>query len=216
MEMKNGQSQSSGEVAYLALMTALRDGTYKPGDRLREEEVGERLRLSRTPVREALRRLEAHGIVQHRPRIGAVIRSLGHTEIVELYEMRIVLERTAAQLASRHGADAEFDTLGDLNDTLEAERENSSFGAAINQDFHRCMYLAGRNRFLPDAARALNDSLLLLGPTTYSDLDRVDVVVAEHRLIIDALKARDADTAANAAEAHLQNSLRYRLRGLSK
>lgn len=216
MNLKKKQSQSSGEAAYLAIMAALRDGTYTPGDRLREEEVGERLSLSRTPVREAFRRLEAHGIVEHRPRIGAIIRSLEHTEIVELYEMRIVLERTAAQMAAQHGADAEFDALTDLNAKLEAERENSSLGAAINQDFHRCLYLAGRNRFLLDAARALNDSLLLLGPTTYTDVDRVDVVVSEHQKIIDALKARDANAAASAAEAHLQNSLRTRLKVLSE
>lgn len=214
MNLLKKQSQSSGEAAYLALMAALRDGTYMPGDRLREEEVGERLSLSRTPVREALRRLEAHGIVEHRPRIGAIIRSLGHTEIVELYEMRFVLERTAARMAAQHGADAEFDTLTELNSNLEAERKNSSLGAAINQDFHRCLYLSGRNRFLLDAAQALNDSLLLLGPTTYSDVDRVDVVVSEHQKIIDALKARDPEAAASAAEAHLQNSLRTRLRAL--
>ncbi|TCD13306.1 GntR family transcriptional regulator [Oricola cellulosilytica] len=207
-------SQSSGEAAYAALMAALRDGTYAPGERLREEEVGERLGLSRTPVREALRRLEAHGVVEHRPRLGAVIRSLGHTETVELYEMRIVLERTAAEMAARHGAEAEFDTLGELNDSIEDQRDNPSIGSAINQDFHRCLYLAGRNRFLLDAARAITNSLLLLGPTTYSDPERVDVVVAEHRMIVDALRTRDAKAAGEAAEAHLQNSLRYRLKGL--
>lgn len=215
MVLQKKPSQSSGEAAYLAIMAALRDGTYLPGDRLREEEVGERLSLSRTPVREAFRRLEAHGIVEHRPRIGAIIRSLEHTEIVELYEMRIVLERTAAEMAARHGADAEFDALWEINNRLEAEKNNALLGAAINQEFHRCLYLAGRNRFLLDAARALNDSLLLLGPTTYSDVDRVDVVVAEHQLIVDALKTRNSDAAASAAEAHLQNSLRYRLRALN-
>lgn len=208
------QSQSSGETAFDSLMKAIRDNTYAPGDRLREEEVGERLGLSRTPVREALRRLEAHGIVEHRPRIGAVIRTLGHTEIVELYEMRIVLERTAAQMAAQHGAEAEFETLSDLNGMIDAQRGDPVRGASINQDFHKCLYLAGRNRFLLDAARALNNSMLLLGPTTYTDPDRVDVVLAEHRAIVDALKVRDADAAATAAEAHLENSLRYRLRGL--
>ena len=171
-------------MAYEALITALRKGAYAPGDRLREEEVGERLGLSRTPVREALRRLEAHGIGEHRPRIGAVIRTLNHTEIVEFYELRIVLERT---------------------------REDPVQSSVINQDFHRHIYLAGRNRFLLDAARALNNSMLLIGPTTYTDPDRVDVVVNEHNSIIKALSARDANAAGAAAEAHLQNSLRYRL-----
>jgi len=216
MKQSKNHSQSSGESAYAALMSALREGLYAPGDRLREEEVGERLGLSRTPVREALRRLEAHGIVEHRPRIGAVIKTLQHAEVVELYEMRIVLERTAAELAAKHGVEAEFDALEDLNDRIEAERDNPALGAAINQDFHQTLYMAGRNRFLLEAARALNNSLLLLGPTTYTDPNRIDTVVQQHRDIVMALRAQDPQVAATAAESHLQTSLRYRLRGLSR
>lgn len=209
--MARSSSSSGGLSAHAAVISALRDGTFAPGDRLREEDVGERLGLSRTPVREALRRLEAEGIVEHRPRVGAVIRSLSHTEIVELYEMRVVLERTAAEMAAKHGTLPEFEALNDLNDRIEAERSNPAVGAAINQDFHLGLYLAGRNRFLLEAARALNNSLLLLGPTTYTDSDRIDVVVRQHRAIVDALKTGDVAAAGAAAEAHLQTSLRHRL-----
>ena len=207
-------TRSSGQHAYDALLKELRMGQFNPGDRLREEEVADRLELSRTPVREALRRLESDGIVEHRPRIGAVIRSLSHTEIVELYEMRVVLERTAAEMAAKHGAEAEFDALEALNDQIENERTQPELGAAINQDFHRGLYLAARNRFLMEAARALNNSLLLLGPSTYTDPDRIDVVVRQHRSIIAALRGGDAEAAGAAAEAHLQTSLLHRLKGL--
>ena len=205
------ETQSSGAIAYDKLLESLRSGTYTPGDRLREEEVSEALGLSRTPVREALRRLESDGIVEHRPRIGAVIRSLSHTEVVELYEMRLVLERTAAEMAAKHGSSAEFDTLDELNDRIATERETPSLGASINQDFHLCLYRAARNRFLLEASRALNNSLLLLGPTTYTDEDRIDVVVGQHRDIVNALREGDAEAAGVAAEAHLQTSLRHRL-----
>ena len=86
---------SQGEAAYAQLLTAIRRGDFLPGDRLRETDVADRLSLSRTPVREALRRLEADGIVEHRPRVGAVIRQLSHTELVELYEMRTTLAMCA-------------------------------------------------------------------------------------------------------------------------
>ncbi len=208
------QSKSSGEAAYDALLASIRGGQFAPGDRLREEEVGERLSLSRTPVREALRRLEADGIVEHRPRIGAVIRQLSHAEVVELYEMRMVLERTAAELAAKHGTAAEFDTLDHLNDEIARERCNPAHAAAINQTFHRHIYHAARNRFLLESARALNNSLLLLGPTTFTDDARIDVVVAQHRDIIEALRAGDPVESGRAAEAHLQTSLRHRLRSL--
>lgn len=204
---------SQGGVAFERLMAAIRAGEYQPGDRLREIEVAERLSLSRTPVREALRRLEAENIIQHRPRIGAVIRKLGQSEVVELYEMRLVLERTAAEMAAQHGAEAEFAALQDLNDAIAAARSDPARGAAINVDFHRGLYLAGRNRFLLEAARALNNALMLLGPTTFVDPARIDVVLAQHQTIIDALQARDSEAAGAAAEAHLATSLQFRLKG---
>ncbi|WP_439522444.1 GntR family transcriptional regulator [Marivita sp.] len=203
---------SSGEAAYASLIEALRSGEFSPGDRLREEDVAKRLNLSRTPVREALRRLENNGIVEHRPRIGAAIRKLSHTEIVELYEMRIVLERTAADMAAQHGSEAEFDALDDMNTRISLMEETPTLGAAINQDFHETLYLAARNRFLIAAAKAINNALILLGPTTYTDPDRIRIVVAEHGDLISALRQRDGSRAAQAAETHLQTSLRYRLK----
>ena len=130
--------------------------------------------------------------------------------------MRIVLERTAAEMAAQHGSQTEFEALAALNDRIEAKRGSPSTGAAINQDFHRGLYFAARNRFLSDAARALNNALLLLGPTTYVDPDRIDVVVREHRAILSALDDRDGNAAANAAEAHLKTSLLYRLKAVGR
>ncbi|MEP5155478.1 GntR family transcriptional regulator [Planktotalea sp.] len=202
---------SQGEVAFFKLMNAIEKGIYQPGDRLREIEIADRLALSRTPIREALRRLEAENIVEHRPRVGAIIRRLGQPEVVELYEMRLVLERTAAEMAAKHAAEAEVDALGDLNDEIARNGTNPALAAATNQKFHRAIYLAGRNRFLLDAARAMNNALLLLGPTTLADADRISTVVAQHAQITEAISAGDIEGAGAAAEAHLQTSLRYRL-----
>ncbi len=214
--MSDQLQKSSGETAYEALLDAIRAGIYKPGDRLREESVGEQLTLSRTPVREALRRLEAERIVEHRPRLGAVVRQLSHAEVVELYEMRVVLERTAAEMAAKHGTDAEFDALDDFNQAIAAESANPARAAAINQNFHKGLYQACRNRFLLESARALNNALLLLGPTTFTDEDRIETVVRQHQSIVTALRDGDAEAAGAAAEAHLQTSLRYRLKVLSE
>ena len=121
-----------------------------------------------------------------------------------------------AELAAKHGTVAEFEALDDLNAAIAAERANPSKAAEINQRFHLGLYRAGRNRFLLEAARALNNSLLLLGPTTYADPERIDTVVRQHREIVKALRQGDSTAAASAAEAHLQTSLRYRLRNFTK
>ena len=203
---------SQGRQAFAKLMQAIESGVYQPGDRLREVEIADRLSLSRTPIREALRRLEAENIIEHRPRVGAVIRSLGQAEVVELYEMRLVLERTAAEMAAKHAAEAEVDALGALNDEISAAGADASKAAAVNQKFHQAIYLAARNRFLLDAARAMNNALLLLGPTTLADADRIATVAHQHAQIIEAIGAGDIEGAGAAAEAHLQTSLRYRLK----
>jgi len=121
---------SQGGVAFAKLMHAIESGVYQPGDRLRETEIADRLALSRTPIREALRRLEAEKIIEHRPRVGAVIRTLGQAEVVELYEMRLVLERTAAEMAAKHAAAAEVDAMAGLNDEI-----GSILGVAVGATF---------------------------------------------------------------------------------
>lgn len=205
---------SQGGVAFAKLMAAIEAGTYQPGDRLREVEVAERLSLSRTPVREALRRLEAENIIEHRPRIGAVIRKLGQAEVVELYEMRLVLERTAAEMAAQHAAMAQVDDMAAINDQIAGQSRQPAQAAALNQKFHQAIYHAARNRFLLESARAMNNALLLLGPTTLADEARIDTVTRQHGLILDAIGAGDIEAAGAAAEAHLQTSLRYRLQVL--
>ncbi|MEM7721438.1 MAG: GntR family transcriptional regulator [Pseudomonadota bacterium] len=202
---------SQGQATYKALLAAIRRGEYVPGDRLRETEIADRLSLSRTPIREALRRLEADGIVEHRARIGAVIRALSYAEVVELYEMRLVLERTAAELAAKHAVPAEIDALDQLNEKIAESLSNSAQAAAINQQFHQGLYRAGRNRFLIEATRAMSNALLLLGPTTLADEERIAVVCRQHQAIIDAIRSRDEEAAGAAAEAHLETSLRHRL-----
>jgi DNA-binding GntR family transcriptional regulator len=206
------QEMSQGEAAYERLLTAIRDGDFQPGDRLREIDVAARLSLSRTPVREALRKLESDGIVEHRPRIGAVIRRLSQPEVVELYEMRLVLERTAAEMAARHAGPAEIDALEALNEQIGKATDDAALAATLNQKFHRGIYLATRNRFLLESARALNNALLLLGPTTLADEARITVVHDQHREILEALRAGDAPAAGRAAETHLNTSLRHRLK----
>ncbi|MEM9584351.1 MAG: GntR family transcriptional regulator [Pseudomonadota bacterium] len=203
---------SQGGTAFAKLMEAIETGLYQPGDRLRETEVAERFSLSRTPVREALRRLEAEHVIEHRPRVGAVIRTLGQTELVELYEMRMVLERTAAEMAAKHAAEAEVDALAALNEAFLQIEGDPARAAATNQRFHRAIYMAARNRFLLDAARAMNNALLLLGPTTLADPERAATVYQEHGVIIEAIRTGDQAAAGHAAETHLQTSLRYRLK----
>ena len=214
MDPQEPESASQSDIAYARLFEAVQGGSYRPGDRLREAEVAERLSMGRTPVRDALRRLEAEGIVEHRPRLGAVIRSLSQPEVVELYEMRIVLERTAAELAARHAGSAELAELEDLNAAMGAEGLGPEQAARLNANFHRCLFMAARNRFLLEASRGMTNALMLLGPTTLDDTPRIREVHRQHAAILDAVRAHDSAAAGTAAAVHIETSLRHRLKAL--
>lgn len=107
MTVQNRLDLSHSELAYERLCSAIKTGALRPGGRLRETDLATRSALRSTSVRDAFRRLEANGMIEHRPRIGAVIRVLPHGEVVELYEMRLVLERTAAGDEKGAGAAAQ-------------------------------------------------------------------------------------------------------------
>lgn len=202
-----------GQSAYRRLIDEIRSGALAPGARLREIELAERMGISRTPVREAIRQLESDGLVSHLPRQGATIRSLDHAEVVELYEMRAVLEGTAARLAARAASDIELAELVALNAELAAVPAGAQ-AREINRIFHRTLIEAARNRFLIKAMSALQKTLLILGPTTLAEPERAVAAVAEHGAVLDALQSRDGAGAEVAMRAHVEAALSARIRGM--
>ena len=211
--MSDDNELPQGQSAYRRLLEDIRAGTLLPGARLRETELADRLGISRTPVREAIRQLEADGLVTHLPRQGATIRSLDHAEVVELYEMRAVLEGTAARLAARAASDIELAELAALNAELAATPAGPQ-AREVNRQFHRSLLDAARNRFLLKSMSALQKTLLILGPTTLADPDRALNAVAEHAAVLAALDARDGAGAEAAMRAHVGAALSARLRGM--
>ena len=211
--MTDDDSTPQGNTAYLRLLADLREGRLNPGDRLRETELADRLGVSRTPVREAIRQLEADGIVTHIPRQGAAIRTLDYAEVMELYEMRAVLEGTAARLAARAASEIEIEELIDMNQQL-ATLGNAPQAFIINRQFHAALFDAAKNRFLARSMRALQMALLILGPTTLTEPDRARQAVEEHSGVLDAIKARDGVQAEAAMRAHIEGAQRVRVRAL--
>ncbi|SCY42747.1 GntR family transcriptional regulator [Paracoccus tibetensis] len=202
-----------GQSAYRRLLAEIRAGQLLPGARLRETELAERLGISRTPVREAIRQLEADGLVSHQARQGATIRNLDYVEVIELYEMRSVLEGTAARLAARMASQVELRELTEINEAL-AYAEPGTAAQELNRQFHRTLLDAARNRFLVKTMIALQKTLLILGPTTLSESERHESASIEHRAVIDAIAAHDGDRAEAAMRAHVEAALNARVRGM--
>ncbi|MDT8344000.1 MAG: GntR family transcriptional regulator [Thermohalobaculum sp.] len=204
-----------GQSAYLRLLDEIRRGALPPGARLRESELAERLGISRTPVREAIRMLESDGLVVHAPRAGATVRRLDHSEVVELYEMRAVLEGAAARLAARAAGEAEIAELEALNAEI-ASAPDAATAYELNRQFHRLLLEAAKNRYLVRSMNALQQTLTILGPTTLADPERAEQAVAEHARVLAALAARDGARAEAEMRAHIEAAHRVRLRALRR
>jgi DNA-binding GntR family transcriptional regulator len=200
-----------GHQAHARIVEDIRRGLLPPGTRLREVDLAERLGISRTPVREALRMLEADGLVVHLPRQGAVVRSLDYAEVIELYEMRAVLEGTAARLAARVASDVELASLAALNEAFAAALHDPAEAAEVNRQFHAALMNAARNRFLRGSVAGLSKTMFILGRTTLMGPRRAEAAHGEHARVLGALAARDGERAEIAMRAHIEAALRERL-----
>jgi|TARA_B100000378_G_scaffold173290_1_gene139713 DNA-binding GntR family transcriptional regulator len=201
-----------GEGVYDRLCEQIRSGTIRPGARLTETELAARLGVSRTPVREAIRRLEADGLVDHQPRSGAVVRQLAYPEIMELYEMRTVLEGTAARLSARAASPMELEALRSINAEMARAVEDAARLVRLNRQFHARLLDAARNRFLLRAAASVENTLLILGPSAMAAPERARQAVEEHEAVLDALAARDGQRAEAAMREHMERAQLTRLR----
>ncbi len=203
---------SRGEQAYQDLQSAIQSGVLKPGMRLRENELSAWLGASRTPVREALSRLQTEGLVIQEPRRGLVIAKLDHNMVTELYCVREVLEGTAAALAARHTSPEEVATLREI---IDRDKEHSGDAAKLannNRLFHETLYRYARNRYVLKTLNLLRESMALLGPTTFSLPNRSETALAEHDAIVSAIERHDPSAAEEAARAHIRAAFRARLK----
>jgi DNA-binding GntR family transcriptional regulator len=208
---KPGEAKASrGDVAYRRLFEGIERGTLKPGSRLREVELSAWLGASRTPVREALGRLESEGLIARDPSRGMIVAELDHGMVAELYAMREVLEGTAAALAARHASEAEIDALREI---AQRDRglEDASRIARVNRLFHEALFRSAHNRFLLRAVNALRQSMVLLGPTTLATPGRPDQARGEHEGIVEAIAKGDPAAAEEAARTHIRAAYRTRL-----
>ncbi len=193
------------------ILDAIDAGTYPPGARLLETELAETFGVSRTPVREALRRLESQGVVSHEARKGAVVASLDYNQLGELYAVREVMEGLAARLAARFASPAEVQLLRDMIAKDRMETDPSKLAQA-NKRFHRQLHLASHNRVLSRTLDPVRRSLALLSGTTFTARKRPAQSNDEHERIVEAIARRDEDGADAAAQAHIASAYALRLR----
>ncbi|WP_299359289.1 GntR family transcriptional regulator [uncultured Paracoccus sp.] len=197
--------------AYSLILSAIDNGTYRPGDRLVESELAERFGVSRTPVREALQRLETQSMLTRDGR-SLVVAALDHNQLTELYAVRTELEALAARLAARQASREEVKVLGAMVDEDQAILDDPQALARANRRFHHQIHLASHNRYLVQQLDIVHRTMALMASSSLGVPGRGADALVEHRAIVDAIAAGDADAADAALRSHISRAYETRLR----
>ncbi|MGR3514929.1 MAG: GntR family transcriptional regulator [Paracoccaceae bacterium] len=204
-------TRASQKDAYQLILNAIDTGVYRPGDRLVESELADRFGMSRTPIREALQRLETQSLLARDGR-SLVVASLDHNQMAELYVVRSELEALAARLAARHATAEEVRLLQEMVREDQRLVNDPAALARTNRRFHRQVHLASHNRYLVQQLDLVYRSMALMATTSLAAEGRSETAVAEHAAVVDAIAKGDGDAAYDGLKGHISRAFEARLR----
>ncbi|MFK7958084.1 MAG: GntR family transcriptional regulator [Lysobacterales bacterium] len=200
------------EKAYKALREAIVKGQVKPGDRLKERQICEDLKVSRTPVREALRRLAADGLVQLEPRRGGVVTQLSRAEANEIFSLGALLESHAARLAASRATGSDHDMLKEKlaamkqvlssGDGSSGEADSATY-LTLDHEFHEHIVAMAASRRLADMLRLTVGLPVLVKAFAAYSSDDLQRSLQQHHTIADAIISGDPDWAEAAMRSHV-------------
>jgi DNA-binding GntR family transcriptional regulator len=193
------------EVVLEALREAIISGVFEPGERLMEIQLAEEMGVSRTPVREAIRKLELEGFVVMIPRKGAYVAGVSHKDVKDVFEIRAALEGLAAGLAAENITAEEIEQLEKV---LDFEKEPDSLEEMVQDDtdFHALLYKISNNERLTGILGNLREQIQRFRTTSLAVPGRVKYALQEHRAIFEAVAKHDVEKARALATAHIENA----------
>jgi DNA-binding GntR family transcriptional regulator len=209
--MQRPSYQSKVEAVEEYLRAKLRSGEIPPGERLRQDLLAEQLGVSSTPVREALRRLEAEGLVVHVPNKGVTAREAREDDVLEIFPLRILLEGYATRLATSRLTERELESLASLHHMMaqmEAAGDRHAF-SEVNDRWHWAIYRAAGSKLLEKTVRSV--WRLASVDDLWTIPGRAAASVEEHERILEALRARNGEKAEMAMAEHLRIGQRFLL-----
>ncbi len=204
------------EMVFESMREAIIQGRLKPGERLMEIQLADEMGVSRTPIREAIRKLELEGFVVMVPRKGAFVAGISVKDIVDVFEVRAALEALAAGLAAERITP---DELEELERSLVAISEVSTkddIDAMVETDtnFHELIYRASRNERLFQIVIHLKEQIQRFRTTSLSQPGRSKDALEEHRKMVEAISDRNVEVAQNLAREHIENAEQSMLNAL--
>ena len=197
-----------GEVVYVALREAIIKNQFKSGERLMETELADEMMVSRTPVREAVRKLQSEGYVAMLPRKGTYVLSLSIQDVNDVFEIRSALESMAAAQAAERAPDEEIAEIRKFIEGEEVLYDSTDLARTIESDiqFHSMVYRASKNHKVENLINDLRVQTQRLSSSTLSRPGRLRFALEEHRQILSAIEARNPQAARDASIAHVERS----------
>lgn len=208
-KLKVDSYQPLRDVIFETLRKAIVSGDIKPGERLMEVSLADQMGVSRTPVREAIRRLEAEGLVTMIPRKGTHVSELSVKDIMDVLEVRAVLDKLATDLASKRIQSAQLKALESVHKQYISCVEKDNVEGAIKKDveFHDIIYAASGNPRLVTVAASLREHIYRFRVMYMSGNLIAANVLNEHNEILQALREAQNNVASNLAEKHIRNQM---------
>lgn len=196
------------DMVFDVLMNAIMSGQLSPGERLLEVQLAEEMGVSRTPVREAIRRLELEGFVVMLPRKGAYVAGLSIDDVENVYEIRTALETLAVRLAAQRMVDEDYRRLDELVERMQATWQEGDVDAWVKLDanFHELLYRFSRNDRLVQLMSNVMEQISRYRILSLANVEVRHNSLAEHQEVISALRLRDSEEAAAAAARHIENT----------
>jgi len=196
------------EIVFEHLREAIITGMLRPGERLMELQLAEDMGVSRTPVREAIRKLELEGLVIMVARRGAYVSDLSMRDIAETFEIRAALESLAAGLAADRITPEELEqlerTLVSIGECIESSDIQEI--VTLDEEFHSILFAASRNQRLSQIVSNLREQITRFRRTSLSTPGRFKGVFQEHKAIVEAISERNAPLAQALAKEHIENA----------
>lgn len=206
-------AEGAAETAYRLILEKVLDGTFKGGYHLKEEALAELTRVSRTPVREAIRRLQSDGYVEFLPNRGAFVAVWSQRDLDDIFGLRAIVEGYAARLAVERADLDDLDRLGALAEEMSESVKRSDEDALarmvdLNSRFHAALHQAAHSERLATIAAGIVD--LSLAGRTWRQYrpNEAEISIHEHTEIVEAIRARDAGWAESTAMKHVLRARR--------
>jgi len=195
------------EVIFNTLREAIIIGELKPGERLMEVQLAEKMGVSRTPVREAIRKLELEGLVDMVPRKGAHVADLSVKDIMDVLEVRASLDGLATALSASRITEDELKELKHVQTQFISYVEKDNLNGSIKKDveFHDIIYKSSRNDRLIQIINNLREQVLRFRVIYLKDFSSSKEIIKEHAEILEAISSRNPEAAQKTAQKHIKN-----------